>query len=122
LDNVTKNGINFIVPAPAAEDSVVPDAGLHSVHFRVLPQPGAEVLRRECLTEAADIVTLAFDGKKRGLPDCARLDWAAMHTEFTERQKVVLKDRFHGLDIELGRQIHDRKILLRKGYDASVRR
>jgi hypothetical protein len=70
------------------------DTRLHAVQLHMLAQPGTKVLRRECLTEAANIVPLAFHGQQSGAPGSAGIDPAAMHIELAERQKVVLKNPF----------------------------
>src|SRR5450631_341101 len=114
LNDVTHGGVDVGVPAAAAENAVVADAGLYAVLLHMLTQPGTKVLRGERLTEAANIVPLPLDGQQRGALDGARIDAAAMHLELAERQKVILKNRFHRFEIELGRQIHDREIFLVK--------
>src|ERR1700730_3750963 len=86
LNDITHHGVDFVVPAAAAEDAVVANPSLHVVHLHILPQSRAKVLRGEGLAEAANIVPLAFDGQKRGALDGARIDQAAMHLERAEGQ------------------------------------
>ena len=111
------HGVDFVVPAAAAEDAVMANPRLHVVHLHILPQSRAKVLRGEGLAEAANIVPLAFDGQQRGALDGARIDQAAMHLELTEGQNVVLEDQFHRFEIELGRQVHYREIFLIERLD-----
>ena len=59
-------GVDFAVPAPAAEDAIMANFRLHVVRLHILPQTRAKVLRGEGLAEAANIVPLAFDGQQRG--------------------------------------------------------
>ena len=66
LNDITHHGVDFVGPAPAAEDAVVANPCLHVVHLHILPQSRAKVLRGEGLAEAANIVPLAFDGQQRG--------------------------------------------------------
>ena len=74
LNDIPHNRIDFIVPAAAAEDAIMADTCLHAVQLHMLAQPRAKVLCRERLTEAANIVPLAFHGQQRGAPDGARID------------------------------------------------
>src|SRR5580692_13145824 len=69
LNDITHYGVDFVVPAPAAEDAVVANPRLHVVHLHILPQSRAKVLRGEGLAEAANIVPLAFDGQQSGVLD-----------------------------------------------------
>jgi len=112
LNDITHHGVDFVVPAPAAEDAVVADSSLHVVHLHILPQSRAKVLRGEGLAEAANIVPLAFDGQQSGTPYGARIDQAAMHLELAEGQSVVLENQLHRFEIEFGWQVHDREIFL----------
>ena len=111
LNDITHHGIDFVVPAPAAEDAVVANPCLHVVHLHILPQSRAKVLRGEGLAEAANIVPLAFDGQQSGTPYRARIDQAAMHLE------MVLENQLHRFEIELGWQVHDREIFLIERMD-----
>jgi hypothetical protein len=69
LNDITHHGVDFVVPASAAEDAVVANPRLHVVHLHILPQFRAKVLRGEGLAEAANIVPLAFDGQQSGVLD-----------------------------------------------------
>ena len=102
LNDITHHGVDFVVPAPAAESAVVANPCLHIVHLHVLPQSRAKVLRGEGLAEAANIVPLAFDGQQSGTPYGARIDQAAMHLELAEGQSVVLENQLHRFEIEFG--------------------
>src|SRR5579863_1717621 len=69
--------VNFRRPAPAAEDAIMPDPGLQMVVLAKWVQPGTQLLRRQGLTDGADVVVLAFDREERGAPDRRRPDLAA---------------------------------------------
>src|SRR4051812_32412186 len=69
--------IDLRFPPSPAEDAVMPDAWLHVMFFHVWPDAGAQVMRRERLSDRADVVFLAFDGEQRRAADSAGLNQPA---------------------------------------------
>src|SRR6266403_20646 len=61
VHEIPQQRIDFVIPALAAEDAVVADAGLHVVHLAIGAHAGAEILRGQRLADRADVVLLAFD-------------------------------------------------------------
>src|SRR5258706_9978935 len=112
LDDIAHLRIDAGLPALAAENAVVADAGLDVVALEVRPHAGAQVLRRERLADRADIVALAFDGEQSHAADRARLDLAAAHRELAFGEGIVLENRLDRLEVELRRQIHGGEILV----------
>lgn len=51
VDEIPQQRIDFGVPLPAAEDSVVADAGLHVMHLAIGAHAGAEILRGQRLPD-----------------------------------------------------------------------
>src|SRR4051812_9427665 len=86
VDRFPDDRVDLLLPALAAEDAVVADAGLHVMRAQVGPQAAAEILRRQRLADRADVVALAFDREQRGAPDRGRRDAAAEERELATRQ------------------------------------
>jgi hypothetical protein len=51
VHEIPQQRIDFVIPAPAAEDAVMADAGLHVMHLAIGAHAGAEVLRGERLPD-----------------------------------------------------------------------
>ena len=111
LDDVANDRVDVLLPAAAAEDAVVADVRLHVVRSQPGPQP-RQVLRCQGLADRADVVALAFDGEQRRAPDRRRVDLPAAQRQLAERQRVLLEDQAHGLEVEVGREIGDRHVLV----------
>src|SRR5438270_8436938 len=114
-DEVADQGVGLGLPAAAVEDAVMADAGLQVMQLFLVREVMAEKLRGGGLAGAANVVALAFDRHQGGLFDRAGIDRLAMHFEGAVRQIVALKHAFEGLEIEFGRQIHDRAVFVVKG-------
>jgi hypothetical protein len=56
------------------------DTGLHMMAFHIGAQATAELLSGECLSDRANVVTLALDRKERGAPDEPRIDPRPRHS------------------------------------------
>src|SRR5579883_2506814 len=100
-DDVLHQRIDLPLPLAAAEHAIVADARLHMVALEVGAQADAEVVRRDRLADRADVVLLALDGEQHGAPDRLRLDPLAAEPQRAARQRVVLEDEAHGLQVEL---------------------
>src|SRR5581483_6815526 len=73
VDEIAQQRIDLVVPLPAAEYAVVPDAGLHVVDAAIGAHAGAEVLRGERLPDRADVVLLALDRHQAHALDGSRV-------------------------------------------------
>src|SRR6185503_16175549 len=111
-DELADLGIDLGAPAPAVEDAVMADLGLNVMRLLGSREAGAEIERRGGLADGADIVVLALDTEERGALDGARLDAAVARGEAVQRQRMVLEDALHRLEIEIRRQIHHRHVLV----------
>ncbi len=69
-------------------------------------------MHRRGLADRADIVVLAFDGEDRGTADRAGIDRHAMRHELAARQRLAMKDAIDGLQIEIRRKIHHRRVFV----------
>ncbi len=69
-------------------------------------------MRRLGLADAGNVVVLAFDGQQRDALDLARIDRPAAMRHLALRQRVPHEHRIDRLQIELGREIHDREIFV----------
>jgi hypothetical protein len=106
---IAQNRINKIAPALAAEHAVMADAGLHMVSLHILhmvslhigTQIAAQFLGGHRLADGADVVPFAFDSEKRGAPDRLRIDPLAAPFQDTAWQRVILKYRAYGLQVEI---------------------
>ena len=115
VDHVAHDRVDLVLPAPAAEDAVVADARLHVVRAQVGPQAAAQVLRRQRLADRADVVALAFDRQQRGAPDRRRVDACGRDTSARRAAARSPGTQPHRLEVELGRQVGDREVLLVEG-------
>ena len=70
------------------------------------------VVRRLGLAEAADVVALALDRHERGVADRRAVDLLPRCIIVPSRQGVVLEHGLDRLQVELGRQVHDRQVLV----------
>jgi len=71
-------------------------------------------MRGACLTGCCDIVELALDCQKRSLPDRTEVDRLTLKAECTLAEQAVLENDFRILKEELGIQIHDRRVKIKK--------
>src|ERR1700757_3661029 len=51
MNEIAQQRIDFVIPLPAAEHAIMPDAGLHVVNAAIGTHAGAEVLRGERLAD-----------------------------------------------------------------------
>src|SRR5579864_3491589 len=105
-DELADLGIGFAAPALAVEDAVVADLGLEVMRLLGSGKAAAEIECGGGLADGADVVVLALDAEERGAGDRARLDLAIAADETPERQRMLLKDARHRLEIEICRQVH----------------
>ncbi len=87
--DVADDGVDLARPAPAAEDAVMADAGLHVMPPQIGPDLAAQLLRRERLADGADIVLLALDREQRRAPDRPRIDQPATDAQPPQRQIML---------------------------------
>src|SRR4029453_13131867 len=99
VDHVAHHRIDMLLPAAAAEDAVMPYAGLDVVVAQVGAERAAEVLRGERLAHRADVVALALHREQGGAADRTRVDEAAVHPEAPARKLVLLEDAAHRLEV-----------------------
>lgn len=117
VNEVPHQRIDFRIPAPSVEYAVMADAGLDVVALHVGPDARAQVLRRECLADSANVIPFTLDREQKGALDGARIDASTAIFKFTQRQVMFLEYAAHGLQIEVRRQIHDREIFLIESPD-----
>src|SRR5215471_10264615 len=75
-------------------------------------------MRCHRLANGANIVALALHREEHGLADRIRVDALAVPFQPTERERMVLKDELHRLEVEFRREIEHGKIFVveRPGY------
>src|SRR6202043_2127855 len=112
VHEIPQQGIDLVVPAPAAEHAVMPDAGLHVMYFAVSADTGAQVLRGQRLADRADVVLLALDRHQAHALDRGGLNRPAAIGQLAHGQEMFLKNVADGFNIKLRRQIHYREIFV----------
>src|SRR3546814_1179658 len=85
------------------------------VFLHVVRQGGREVEGRAGLADAGDVVELALDAKDGGAGNGVRAHRVPAMDHLALRQGVVLEHRLDGLQVELGRQVHYREVLVVEG-------
>ena len=98
-DYVLKDWVNLVFPALSRKYPVMADACLHVVALQIRPELAAEFMGRHRLADGANIVALALDRKKHSLADRIRVDALAVPLQLTERERMVLKDELHRLQV-----------------------
>ena len=88
------------------------DTGLDVVLLAERLDALAQIVRRQGLAKGTDIVAFAFHGQQRGALDRPGIDDAAAIFEDAARQMIFLEHLLHRLQIEFGRQVGDREILV----------
>src|SRR5262249_39104820 len=111
-DEVTHLREDLLAPASAIEDAVVPDARLQVMSLTACGDPRTELERGPRLAGGADVVVLARDAKKRRLGDRGGLDLAAARHEAAGREGMLVEDSPHGLQVEVGGQVHHTQVLV----------
>ena len=111
VDEIPQAWINFVIPAPAIEDTIVPDTGLHVVRFHVRTDAAAHVLRRHGLAYRANIVLLSLHSEQGGAANRCRFDGAPQRLQLAQRQCMILEHALHRFQVKLGGQIRHCEIL-----------
>ncbi len=88
------------------------DALAFDVQPLTVVEIAAQVVRCATLAKAGDVVFLAFDRHQRDAGDLRRIDEPAAMPHLAFRQRVANEHAIDGVEIELGRQVHDREILV----------
>ena len=89
-----------------------PFMALQVVRLLCRRQVAAEAVRRAGLADGTDVVALALDGQESGLFDRAGINRLAAHREPAVRQILALEHALDGVEVELGRQVHDRAVFV----------
>ena len=103
---------DLVAEAGAVEQAVMADAGLLVMLVLVVVQVRGERMGGAGLPQAGDVVPLAFhrqDGRAR---DRRRVDVPVPRHQHPARQQVLLEHGVDGLQVELGRQVHDRAVFV----------
>src|SRR5260221_3141451 len=82
------------------------------VVLQVRTHAAAKGLRGERLPDRADVVALARDREEAHAPDGGGIDGAATDLERSFRQRLVLENGLHRLQVELRGEVHGREVLL----------
>lgn len=99
IDQVTHSRIDRGAPGVAREDAVMAAAGDRQAMLARRVEPGAEVVCRVGLAQAANVVPLAFHGDQRCAADNLRVDGLATHLPDAAGQAELLKDRLNRLQV-----------------------
>src|SRR5579862_8587016 len=111
-DEVTHLRIDLPAPAAAVEDAVMADAELDILGLLRFRQASQQPSGSRGLTDAANIVVLAFDQEDGGAGYGAWLDQAAARHEGAMREVAAVEDTLDRLQVEIRRQIHHRRIFV----------
>ena len=98
--------------ARAVEDAVMANLLLHQVLAARVRNVGRERVRRLRLADAGDVVVLALNCHQRRAVDGGRIDRLVPVHHRALGQSVLDEDRLDRLQVELGGQVHDRKVLV----------
>lgn len=104
-DEVAHHGIDLSLPSCAAEHAIVARPRLQMMALEVGLQRRAEIVRRDCLPDGADIVPLAFNREERRAAYRARVDAAVVHGEQAASEVRLLEHALDRLKIKLRRQV-----------------
>src|SRR5215469_2195363 len=96
------------------EHPIMADFELKVVGLFHRSDPAAKLVRRNSLARCADVVPFALDRHQRCAFDGGWLNQTSTHPETALRQIVVVEYACDSLQVEIGRQIHDRAIFLIK--------
>lgn len=110
LNVLVHHGVDLRGPLLAAEHTVVAHTRLQVMRFHVIGQRAAKVLSSQGLTEAANVISLTLNGQEVGALDGLRVHRCVFVGHEAPWERVLLKDGFHGFDVELAGQVHDCKI------------
>ena len=88
------------------------DAFLHIMQAPRRGNLGAQLLRRICLAHSRNIVLFTLHRENRRPMDRVQVDHRAAVTVQPQRNRVLDEHFFHGLEIELRRQVHHREIFV----------
>src|SRR5579859_7136589 len=91
-DEILHDRIDLTFPAPAAEHTIMADAGLQMMPFHERFQSGAQIMRGQGLARSADIVALALYRQKTGAADPGGIDLEAAESEAAFGQGGALED------------------------------
>ena len=97
VNHVPHTRVNLLVPASAAENTVVAHPGLDVVAAQVRPHSGTQIVSCHRLAHRTNVVAFTFHGHQRGVTYGAAVHPAAVDHQFAARQIVGLKHFFHGL-------------------------
>src|SRR6266481_8799716 len=100
VHEIPQQRVDFVVPALAAEYAVMADAGLHVMYLAIGAHAGAKVLRRQRLTDRADVVLFALHRHQAHSLDRGRVHRSAAIGQLALRQQMLLKHVADGFDIE----------------------
>src|SRR5262245_28760243 len=105
-------GIDFCPESPAIEDAVVAYARLYVVLPHRSGDVGADFVRGLGLSDAGNVVVLAFHRHERGAADGARTYAAAAMSLQAARELEFLKYVANRLEVEFFREIAHGKIFV----------
>src|SRR3974390_633102 len=87
-------------------------ACLHVMALQIRPEPGAKLVRCHRLTDGANIVALALHREEHSLAYSIRVDALAAPLQLTARERMVLKDKLHGFEVEFRGKIEHSEIFV----------
>src|SRR5262249_48482423 len=103
---------DFRAEPRSVEHAVMADPGLQPVWLVRVGNIDAKSVRRLGLTDARDVVVLAFDGHQSDTADLSGLHRLVAVGHDTPRQGVADEYGLDRLEIELGGQVHHGEILV----------
>src|ERR1700730_8985390 len=92
--------IDFGFETTSAEHAIMADARLNVVLAHSLGNAAADVVRGLRLSDAGNVVVLAFDREQRGLRNGAWADQSPAMFEYAIRDRVLLKHLDQRLHVE----------------------
>src|SRR5262249_32827940 len=111
-NDVAHDRVDLSRPAFSAEHPVVPHARLQVMPFHVRLEAAAQLVCRRRLTDGTDVVSLTLDGEQRRAAYRAWVDSSAAPAQSSARERMLLENQPHRVQVELGRHVEDRTVLV----------
>jgi hypothetical protein len=83
--------IHLTPPAVTAEYAIVARAGLQMMASLIRPEIATQIMSRDGLADATDVVALAFDCEQCRAPDGAGINAPSVPLELAARQRVLFE-------------------------------
>src|SRR5687768_10545311 len=111
-DEVTHPWKDLLAPATSIENAVMSNPFLKMIRLLLHRNVSAQPVGRTGLAGSRDVVHLALDREQSRMPDRSGIDTLAFPCHGSARQRMLLEKSGDGLQEKLGRQIHNREILV----------